>query len=414
MRNQFARASVIGASPSPFENGRFVFDGDVCIEPPKMLVKRLLPATGIAFIGGQSSAGKTFIAIALGVSLASGTDFFEHRTRGCVGVAYVAAEGQSVFGQRLAAAKIFSGIKEPIPFAWCGSVPALTTQLGLDAFIAQLRGADRVMQERFGVRLGAVFIDTIKACFDMQDENSNAEVARICNVIRYIGDTVGATMIPIHHYGKDAGTGLRGGSAWRGAADVVISVLADIDQLSGRVSNRGIAVAKARDGEQGPIAPFILEWVKLGVDKDGEDFGTCIVKADPERGLKDLVPGKAEKGLQAFEDACRFALGEKSEEVQLRTGDPKIRAVDIGHVRTKFFQRYVTGEGDTIKAQGAARRAWTRALKKVPSEYAIGKGQDGREWLWLKTTSIGGIKYARGQINLNQGTPRDAGHRDTP
>ena len=217
VRNQFARASVIGASPSPFENGRFVFDGDVCIEPPKMLVKRLLPATGIAFIGGQSSAGKTFIAIALGVSLASGTDF-SSTEQGDAWVAYVAAEGQSVFGQRLAAANSAAS-RNRYPFAWCGSVPALTTQLGLDAFIAQLRGADRVMQERFGVRLGAVFIDTVKACFDMQDENSNAEVARICNVIRYIGDTVGATMtLPIHHYGKDAGTGLRGrfGVAWSG------------------------------------------------------------------------------------------------------------------------------------------------------------------------------------------------------
>ena len=86
VRNQFAQASVIGASPSPFENGRFVFDGDVGIEPPRMLVKRLLPATGIAFIGGQSSAGKTFIAIALGVSLASGTDFFKHRTKDVSGL----------------------------------------------------------------------------------------------------------------------------------------------------------------------------------------------------------------------------------------------------------------------------------------------------------------------------------------
>jgi hypothetical protein len=383
-RNKANVASDFEAPPLTLESRQFVFDGDASVEPPKMLVKKLLPATGVAFIGGQSSAGKTFIAIALGVSLAGGKDFFDHRIRERVGIAYVAAEGQSVFSHRLAAAKIAAGVKEPIPFAWVGSVPALTTQPGFDAFIAQLRDADRVMQERFGARLGAVFIDTVAACFDMQDENSNAEVARVCSIIRYIGDSIGAVMIPIHHYGKDAATGLRGASAWRGAADVVVSVTCDIDTQSGLVRNRGLAIAKARDGEQGPIAPFLLEPVKLGVDEDGEDFGTCIVKADPERERQDLVRPNVEKGVQVFGDAYRASLGD-SEDVLLRKDGPKIRAIELKHIRAKFFATYVTGEGDDKKRQAATRRAWSRVLKKVPSDYATATGQDGREWLWLKS-----------------------------
>jgi hypothetical protein len=302
-----------------------------------------------------------------------------------VGVAYVAAEGQGVFALRLAAAKMAADVKDVIPFAWCRSVPPLMTREGVEAFIDRLRGVDKLMQERFGVRLGAVFIDTVAACFDMKDENSNAEVARICNIIRSIGDAVGAVMIPIHHYGKDAATGLRGGSAWRGAADVVISVTADIDPVTGEVRNRGIAVAKARDGEQGPVAPFILEWVKLGEDEDGEVFGTCVVRRDTERVLG---PGsKVPKGLQALEIACRTAVGKNGEDVQLQNDGARIRAVELKHVKAIFCEVYVTGEGDPKKAIAARDRAWRRALQKLPQNYGAGPGRDGREWLWLKLPS---------------------------
>jgi hypothetical protein len=376
-------AAFMDATQVAAQKAEFVFDG-VPIEPPRMLIKKILPASGVAFIGGQSGAGKTFAAITLGVTLATGTEFFKYQVKERIGVAYIAAEGVAMFAARVAAAKLAAGVKGPIPFAWTGSVPPLQTQQGLATFISALRALDQDMRERFNVRLGVVFIDTVAACFSMQDENSNAEVAQVCNIIRCIGASVDAVMAPIHHYGKDAATGLRGASAWRGTADVVISVTADIDPQSGLVSNRGLAIAKARDAEQGPIAPFRLEYVKLGSDEDGEEFGTCVVRDDPERGRQDLVRANVEKGAQVFGDACRASLG-LNEDVQLRKDGPKIRGVDLKHVRGKFFQMYVTGEGDEAKQQAATKRAWNRALKKVPSEYAITKGQDGREWLWLKT-----------------------------
>jgi hypothetical protein len=387
-RNQARDTSIVGLTPPPLQTTRpWAFDGEVAIEPPKMLVKKLLPTTGIAFIGGQSTAGKSFTAIALGVSIASGESFFGHKVKERVGVAYIAAEGQGVFALRLAAAKIAAGVKGPIPFAWRGSIPVLTTQDGLAAFITQLRDLDREMRERFDVRLGAVFIDTTKACFDMQDENSNAEVARVCNIIRSIGDSIGAVTIPLHHYGKDAGTGLRGASAWRDTADVVISVLAEIDQRTGDVSKRALAIAKARDGEQRSLAPFVLEWVKLGVDDDGEDFGTCIVKFDPTRGPQGTVRDTRPKSIRAWDQACRIAFGEHGKDLQLRKEGPLIRAVELSYVKPKFCEIYVTGEDDPKKAAAAKDRAYRRVLDKMSADYVVGVGQDGREWLWLKVPS---------------------------
>ncbi len=59
-----------------FALSRFSFDGESLIEPPSWLIKGLLPPEGVAFIGGQSGAGKTFIGIDLARALATETAFF--------------------------------------------------------------------------------------------------------------------------------------------------------------------------------------------------------------------------------------------------------------------------------------------------------------------------------------------------
>jgi hypothetical protein len=371
----------------------FIFDGDAALEPPRMLVRKLLPASGIAFIGGQSSAGKTFVAVALGVALASGTDFFKHRVKEPIGALYIAAEGAANFGARVAAAKIEAGVKGPIPFAWTTIVPNLRTDQEIITFVNKLRGFAQQMQQRCAVRLGAVFIDTVAACFSMKDENSNAEVSRVCAIMRYIGENISAVVVPVHHYGKDATTGLRGASAWRGAADVVISVTAEIDPTTGRTGNRGLAVAKARDAEQGPVAPFRLDYVKLGVDEDGEEFGTLVVRADPERSQFSPTRKKGPKWVHYFDSACKLALGQHSEDVQIGNDGRRLRAVELQHVKGKFCSMYVTGESDPKKAQQTRERTWRRAIKGMPERlpgYAIKKGQDAGEWLYLTAEPVPG------------------------
>jgi len=42
---------------------------------------------------------------------------------------------------------------------------------------------------------------------------------------------------------------------------------------------------------------------------------------------------------------------------------------------------YMTGDDDPKRAKETSGKAWRRVLEKIPNEYAIGKGQDGREWL---------------------------------
>lgn len=106
-----ARASVGGGVP-------FVFDGQAAAKTQAMLIKRIIPVAGICFIGGQSGAGKTFVAVNAVVCLASGCSFFGFPIRERIGVAILAAEGAGGLQRRIEAAKAFLGIERPLPIAW--------------------------------------------------------------------------------------------------------------------------------------------------------------------------------------------------------------------------------------------------------------------------------------------------------
>ena len=126
----------------------------------------------------------------------------------------------------------------------------------------------------------------------------------------------------VHYYGKSDLAGLRGGSAWYAGADVVLSVVAERDQLTGRVSGRTLNLAKARDGIEGPIAAFALRHHQLGFDEYGDPFGTLVVDpglastagAQPQR--KKLSPA----GMKFF-DALMNVLADE------RAARPEGRAV---------------------------------------------------------------------------------------
>jgi hypothetical protein len=255
----------------------FTFLGDAPAAPPKELVKGLIPAEGIVVTGGQSSAGKTFIQIHKAICLATVTPYFGHKIVERVGTVLVAAEGRPLLPNRFAAVLAKLSITERLPITWLKSLPDFSSADGIRLFIAQLKALDERFQGDFGVRLGNTVIDTVAASFGMKDEDDNAEATKVCNIMRRVGEEVGALMAPVHHYGKNAESGLRGASAWKGSADVIEGVLADIDPLSGRASNRELVCAKARDGEQGPIAAFDLEFIHLGLDADGEVYGSCCV-----------------------------------------------------------------------------------------------------------------------------------------
>lgn len=99
---------------------------------PRMLVDDIPPYRGIAFIGGQSGAAKTFIACDLSLSLASMQSFFNHEVNERVGVAILSKEGTGNLANRLIAGAQARGLDlKDLPIAWRGDFPPIETPMDI-------------------------------------------------------------------------------------------------------------------------------------------------------------------------------------------------------------------------------------------------------------------------------------------
>lgn len=359
----------------------FTFLGDTTPSPPRELIKKLLPADGVVVLGGQSSAGKTFIEIYKAICLATTRPFFGHKVVEKVGSVLVAAEGRSLIPNRLAAALKDASITEKLPIAWINQLPDFSSAEGTKLFIQQLKAIDKRLRNDFGVRLGQFTVDTLAASFGMMDEDDNAEATKVCKILRTIGEEVGALASAVHHYGKNPESGLRGASAFRGSAEVVIGALADIDPLSGRASNRELVCSKARDGEQGSISPFELRFVELGIDEDGEGYGSCCV-VPMEGASRFEKSARVPKGVRAIQEAIDEVLSGLDRMIVPRAGMPSVRAAKVSDVRTEFDRRYVVADADPVKAGDAKRMAFKRALDTLPATKFGAGAFEGADWIW--------------------------------
>jgi RecA-family ATPase len=195
----------------------FTFLGDARHAPPRELINGLIPAEGVAVTGGQSTAGKTFVGIYKSICLATAKPYFGRKIVEPVGTVFVAAEGRPLLPNRFAANLVKLSIEAKLPITWPNLLPDFSCAEGIKLFVRQLKAIDECYRGDFGVRLGHVLIDTVAATFGMKDEDDNAEATKVCNTLRSIGDETGALMAPVHHYGKNAESGLRGASAWKGS-----------------------------------------------------------------------------------------------------------------------------------------------------------------------------------------------------
>ncbi|MCJ2139418.1 AAA family ATPase [Methylobacterium sp. E-066] len=360
----------------------FVFDGDTPLEPPRYIVKPLLPAKGVGILGGQSGAAKTFSAIELANCLAEGRDFFGHRVVERVGTLIIAAEGAGTLANRLDAVRKAKGGSKNQPIVRREKVPNLSDPAQVLELQRWIRGIDAWMRRKFGVRLGLIVIDTLIAAFGLQDENNSAEAQRVITHMQMLGEPIDAFVLAVHHYGKDEHTGLRGSSAYRAGADVVLSLLAERNQATGEVKGRSLNKAKLRDGEEGRIAGFNLRFVELGTDNDDEPFGACVVEPDLDASAVAPPPRKEALPIRAFREAFHEVMIQSGREVEVRGSGPRVRAITLEELRPEFRRRYTTVDTDETKADAAIRQGLKRAIDACPKQGFETATWGGEKWFW--------------------------------
>ncbi|GJD52486.1 hypothetical protein OPKNFCMD_5252 [Methylobacterium crusticola] len=362
----------------------FTFAGARPISQPEWLVKGLLPVKGVAYLGGQSGAGKTFTLIDLGVSAALGEPFFGKKIPEPVATLILAAEGEGTLDARLQAATLVRAEGATLPIVWMGDVPNLADEGEVKKLIPKVKALAQHLRDTFGMRLGIIAIDTMAAAFALKDENDAAEAQRAIRIMRKLGDSVGALVLAVHHYGKGEETGLRGSSAYRAGSDAVLSVLADRNHVTGEVSNRSLALAKSRYGVEGPIAGFDLKFVPLGIDDDAEEFGACVIEPNlgaPPLATRHKAPVKDPAPIIALK-AAFVEIGHAAQDVPVMGSGPFVRALTVEQIRPEFRRRYISGDTDPDKAAAAARQSLKRALEQAPKHGFHVAQWGGQEWIW--------------------------------
>jgi AAA domain len=350
----FRRRQYEGPPKEPLSGqASLIWYGDEPPTPPRYLVDETLPEIGVAILGGQFGAAKTFVGADLGAALIVGGEFAGKLVKRIGGVLWLAAEGENEIEMRVRAAIAARGGDPDArqPFArQARSVPCLTDKDAPDRLKALAAAATEQMQKDFGLELALIGVDTLSAAAGFDDENSAAETQKVMTTIAALARETKALVLLIDHYGKLVDTGVRGSSAKSASADAILACLGDRDQATGATSNRRLAIAKLRAGPTGRVVPFELAQSAEGL--------TCTVRWQTDAEPAAAPKGKAwPKSLIIFKRALDEALGSVGKVTTPRAGMPEVRAVDQEAVRAEFYRLYVAD------APRAKRTAFLRCAK---------------------------------------------------
>ena len=211
--------------------------------PPTFMVADYIIENSFCVLYGAPASFKSFLAMDWALSVAHGIDWNERPTKQGA-VLYLAMEGQSGVAVRADAWHRENNLSDvDAPFY------TVTTPIGMamqDApDLAMLKQAiDNTLMD---VKPSLIVVDTLARSFagSGADENSATDMGyfiRSCDLLREYYD---ATVMAVHHTGKDAGKGMRGSSSLLGACDTSIA----IDRVTGTM-NVELAVMKQKDVEE--------------------------------------------------------------------------------------------------------------------------------------------------------------------
>jgi hypothetical protein len=191
------------------------------LPPVRWLIPNEIPEQALVVLFGQSGAGKSFIALDYSLRIAQ-----QHA------VLYIAAEGHTGYANRKIAWCKHHGLGAgKLYFPHDNTVIGLLDPQVVQDFIASVTPLHPKL----------IVFDTLAWCMTGGDENSTGDMQRLITHCRQIQTATGATVLLVHHTGKN-GASERGSSALRGGADMMIEVANDDDLIT-------LSCSKAKETE---------------------------------------------------------------------------------------------------------------------------------------------------------------------
>lgn len=241
--------------------------GTLEVREPQWLVEGFLEESSLGMIFGESGAGKSFLALDIGLSVAAGISWHSHSvSQGPV--IYICGEGLNGVIRRFDAWVLAQGVdRKKIPF-FSSEVAAY---LNAPSKMRTIREAIRAIAKTAG-EPKLILLDTWAANLG-GDENSTLDSTTGIAAFKQLCTDHGSAGLIVHHVGHGDKSRARGSSAVRAAVDMEYLVEQDKDKTI-RVTN-----TKAKDSELSSPMAFVLKSIELGIsEKTGKPNTSGVIQ----------------------------------------------------------------------------------------------------------------------------------------
>jgi hypothetical protein len=282
------------------------------LTPPSWLIKPLFESQSLVMLFGPANEGKTFIALSMALSVASGLDWAGHPVQQSP-VVYVVGEGNRGIQKRAYAWRTHYGHSAPA----CKFI-SRPVQIADDEerhnFINTLRP--------FGPKL--IVLDTLATMTLGIDENDTAAMGLFTHATREISNELGASVVIVHHPTKADPNSYRGSYQLEGNVDTMIRVRRAEPK---NPLNRNIVLTNLKQKDEDRFAAVTVGAlpVTLRAATEGQDAISSLVVIEVDEDVVD--PHNPFSGLSASQTLVLTVLREL--DMNTFTLEQIITAVDV-------------------------------------------------------------------------------------
>ncbi|OTA21726.1 DNA primase [Xenorhabdus beddingii] len=236
------------------------------------VVKGVIPAQSLCSIYGASGSYKSFLAGSWGCHISTGKAW-AGKPVAQGSVMYVVGEGGIGVPRRVKAWEIVKG--QTVENMYLVNTPVFPAS---PAEVNELVIATQQVEAETGKPVRLIILDTLARCFGGADENDSRDMGAFVRGCDELKAKTGASILVVHHSGKDESKGARGSSAFRAALDVEFKISREGKKGGALI----IACTKMKDAEEPETKAYDLRVVELFTDRDGENI-TSLVLIDKPR-----------------------------------------------------------------------------------------------------------------------------------
>lgn len=290
----------------PFEDQGYFAHHDHDLLSQRFVMHPLLCEDESILISAEPKAGKTAIALTCGLHIATGIDLGPSlRVAEPRGVLYFGLEGRRAIRLRIAAwrrkmVELGHDLPEQIPLFVIERSKNLLHEAERQTLANAIAASDIFLQEKYGVSLGAIFIDTYTKAMPGGDQNSVEDTSAVFDVVSRVRENgCTASVAFIHH--KSRSGNVRGSTNIEADPDVLTSV--------SREGNKVVwTLDRARSVEEGAAYHFRLHNYALGVSNQGFSINAPYVEPVDAETPSNETTTAAKRANSAM--ACIVNMGE--------------------------------------------------------------------------------------------------------